>query len=126
MELRFGCRLIIRDAFDVIIHVRALKFLDGDLFSWGHNGYCQLGNGSTNQGPTPSLVTTNLLGKKIIQVACGSHHSMALTVEGEVSHLKFPLKNEVYGFSEKDLEVISGGSLAQYCMVVTVTKSCLI
>ena len=21
----------------------------GDLFSWGHNGYCQLGNGSTNQ-----------------------------------------------------------------------------
>jgi hypothetical protein len=21
----------------------------GDLYSWGHNGYCQLGNGSTNQ-----------------------------------------------------------------------------
>ena len=50
----------------------------------GHNGYCQLGNGSTNQGPTPSLVTTNLLGKKIIEVACGSHHSMALTNDGEV------------------------------------------
>ena len=59
-------------------------FSDGDLYSWGHNGYCQLGNGSTNQGPTPSLVTTNLLGKKIIEVACGSHHSMALTNDGEV------------------------------------------
>ena len=58
---------------------------DGDLYSWGHNGYCQLGNGSTNQGPTPSLVTTNLLGKKIIEVACGSHHSMALTNDGEVT-----------------------------------------
>ena len=22
----------------------------GELYSWGHNGYCQLGNGSTNQG----------------------------------------------------------------------------
>ena len=21
----------------------------GDLYSWGHNGYCQLGNGTTNQ-----------------------------------------------------------------------------
>ena len=60
-------------------------FSDGDLYSWGHNGYCQLGNGSTNQGPTPSLVTTNLLGKKIIEVACGSHHSMALTNDGEVT-----------------------------------------
>ena len=57
----------------------------GDVYSWGHNGYCQLGNGSTNQGATPSLVTTNLIGKKVIQVACGSHHSMALTTDGEVT-----------------------------------------
>ena len=24
----------------------------GELYSWGHNGYCQLGNGTTNQGNT--------------------------------------------------------------------------
>ena len=24
----------------------------GELYSWGHNGYCQLGNGTTNQGTT--------------------------------------------------------------------------
>ena len=28
----------------------------GDLYSWGHNGYCQLGNGSTNQGLTPAII----------------------------------------------------------------------
>ncbi|XP_013411436.1 RCC1 and BTB domain-containing protein 1 [Lingula anatina] len=56
----------------------------GDLYSWGHNGYCQLGNGSTNQGTVPMLISTNLIGKKICQVACGSHHSLARTLEGEV------------------------------------------
>lgn len=48
-------------------------------------GYCQLGNGTTNPGMTPALVTTNLNDKVITQVACGSHHSLALTSEGEVS-----------------------------------------
>ncbi|XP_049584355.1 RCC1 and BTB domain-containing protein 1 isoform X1 [Syngnathus scovelli] len=57
---------------------------DGELFAWGHNGYSQLGNGTTNQGLAPVLVTTNLLNKKVTEVACGSHHSMALTEFGEV------------------------------------------
>uniref|UniRef100_A0AAY4CW17 BTB domain-containing protein n=2 Tax=Denticeps clupeoides TaxID=299321 RepID=A0AAY4CW17_9TELE len=57
---------------------------DGELYSWGHNGYSQLGNGSTNQGVSPVLVSTNLQNKRITEVACGSHHSMALTTEGEV------------------------------------------
>lgn len=57
---------------------------DGELFAWGHNGYSQLGNGTTNQGVAPVLVSANLLNKKITEVACGSHHSMALTDSGEV------------------------------------------
>ncbi|XP_076159819.1 RCC1 and BTB domain-containing protein 1 isoform X2 [Alosa pseudoharengus] len=57
---------------------------DGDLYAWGHNGYSQLGNGTTNQGVAPVLVTTNLQSKRITEVSCGSHHSMALTSEGEV------------------------------------------
>uniref|UniRef100_A0AAZ3RB91 BTB domain-containing protein n=1 Tax=Oncorhynchus tshawytscha TaxID=74940 RepID=A0AAZ3RB91_ONCTS len=56
----------------------------GELFAWGHNGYSQLGNGTTNQGVSPILVSTNLQNKKITQVACGSHHSLALTHDGEV------------------------------------------
>uniref|UniRef100_A0A8C9U008 Regulator of chromosome condensation (RCC1) and BTB (POZ) domain containing protein 1 n=1 Tax=Scleropages formosus TaxID=113540 RepID=A0A8C9U008_SCLFO len=57
---------------------------DGELYAWGHNGYSQLGNGTTNQGVSPILVSANLLNKKVMDVACGSHHSMALTNEGEV------------------------------------------
>ncbi|XP_033957200.1 RCC1 and BTB domain-containing protein 1 isoform X2 [Pseudochaenichthys georgianus] len=57
---------------------------DGQLFAWGHNGYSQLGNGNTNQALSPLLVTANPQNKKVREVACGSHHSMALTQDGEV------------------------------------------
>lgn len=59
----------------------------GELYSWGHNGYCQLGNGSTNQGLTPYLVTTHLHNKRVTRIAAGSHHSLALTEEGEVCRM---------------------------------------
>lgn len=64
-------------------HVLAFTDL-GELYSWGHNGYCQLGNGSANPVQSPIVIGTNLLEKKVIEVACGSHHSMALTADGEV------------------------------------------
>ncbi|XP_006879568.1 PREDICTED: RCC1 and BTB domain-containing protein 1 isoform X2 [Elephantulus edwardii] len=57
---------------------------DGVVYAWGHNGYSQLGNGTTNQGIAPIQVCTNLLIKQVIEVACGSHHSMALAADGEV------------------------------------------
>uniref|UniRef100_A0A6Q2X8V2 BTB domain-containing protein n=1 Tax=Esox lucius TaxID=8010 RepID=A0A6Q2X8V2_ESOLU len=57
---------------------------DGELFAWGHNSYSQLGNGTTNQGVAPVLVSANLLNKRVTEVACGSHHSLALTDAGEV------------------------------------------
>uniref|UniRef100_T1IZ19 acetylcholinesterase n=1 Tax=Strigamia maritima TaxID=126957 RepID=T1IZ19_STRMM len=56
----------------------------GELYSWGHNGYGQLGNGTTNQVLVPNLVTINLIGKKIVEVSCGSHHSLARTSDGEL------------------------------------------
>lgn len=57
---------------------------DGEVFAWGHNGYSQLGNGTTNHGLTPAVVSTNLLNKRVTEVACGSHHTIALTTDGEV------------------------------------------
>ncbi|KAM3655399.1 LOW QUALITY PROTEIN: RCC1 and BTB domain-containing protein 1-like [Ammospiza maritima maritima] len=57
---------------------------DGEVYAWGHNGYNQLGNGTTNQGITPVQVCTNLLIKKVVEVACGSHHSMALSLDGDL------------------------------------------
>ncbi|XP_053521364.1 RCC1 and BTB domain-containing protein 1 isoform X4 [Artibeus jamaicensis] len=57
---------------------------DGVVYAWGHNGYSQLGNGTTNQGIAPIQVCTNLLIKQVVEVACGSHHSVALAADGEV------------------------------------------
>ncbi|KAA8594019.1 hypothetical protein FQN60_004853 [Etheostoma spectabile] len=62
----------------------AIATADGEVFAWGHNGYSQLGNGTTNHGLTPALVSTNLLSKRVTEVACGSHHTIALTTDGEV------------------------------------------
>ncbi|XP_069687800.1 RCC1 and BTB domain-containing protein 1-like [Periplaneta americana] len=56
----------------------------GEIYSWGHNGYCELGNGSSNQCLSPTIIGPNLVGKEVIEVACGSHHSLALTRDGEV------------------------------------------
>ncbi|WAR10568.1 RCBT1-like protein [Mya arenaria] len=77
------CRKRIVDiAFGSGPHVLAVSE-NGEVYSWGHNGYCQLGNGGSTQGIMPILVSTNLQGKRVSKVACGSHHSMALTLEGE-------------------------------------------
>lgn len=56
----------------------------GDLLSWGHNGYCQLGNNCNTQGLVPSSISAGL-SHRVAQVACGSHHSLALTTNGDVS-----------------------------------------
>ncbi|PIK54230.1 putative RCC1 and BTB domain-containing protein 1 [Apostichopus japonicus] len=57
---------------------------DGELYSWGHNGYCQLGNGSTTQGMVPCVISAGLNGSKVVQVSCGSHHTLVRTDRGEV------------------------------------------
>ena len=43
-----------------------------------------LGNGSTNHGLVPILIQGPLSGKVVSSIACGSHHSLALTNDGEV------------------------------------------
>ena len=56
---------------------------NGELYSWGHGGYGQLGHNEPDKSK-PSQVLASISGKKITQVACGSYHSMALTADGEV------------------------------------------
>ncbi|CAG2119755.1 unnamed protein product, partial [Medioppia subpectinata] len=65
-------------------HVCALTS-NGDVWSWGHNTYHQVfWNSSTNPSSTPIHVTSNLLGKRVVDISCGSYHTLALTDEGEV------------------------------------------
>lgn len=78
-------KFLISSEFVVGLSHSSMSSADGEVYAWGHNGYSQLGNGATNQGVTPVQVCTNLLLKKVIEVACGSHHSMALSFDGDVS-----------------------------------------
>ncbi|XP_075873601.1 RCC1 and BTB domain-containing protein 1-like [Nelusetta ayraudi] len=55
---------------------------DGLLFAWGQNS--PMGTASTSPVMSPVLVTGNLQGKRVVEVACGSHHSLARTHDGEV------------------------------------------
>ncbi|ELK08879.1 RCC1 and BTB domain-containing protein 2 [Pteropus alecto] len=61
-----------------------LATTEGEIFTWGHNAYSQLGNGTTNHGLVPCHISTNLSNKQVIEVACGSYHSLVLTSDGEV------------------------------------------
>ncbi|XP_055315048.1 probable E3 ubiquitin-protein ligase HERC4 isoform X2 [Sitodiplosis mosellana] len=56
----------------------------GLLFTWGSNSFGQLGYGEfdTNE-PLPKLAK-KLATKNIVQIACGDHHNLALTNEGEL------------------------------------------
>ena len=72
-------------------HVVALT-ASGELYTWGHNGYGQLGMGSVSSGSItngrgsyPQCVMGGLCsGVKLDKVACGGHHTLALTTNGEV------------------------------------------
>ncbi|XP_077634922.1 RCC1 and BTB domain-containing protein 2-like [Crocuta crocuta] len=61
-----------------------LATTEGEVFTWGHNAYSQLGNGTTNHGLIPCHISTNLSNKQVTEVACGSYHSLVLTSDGEV------------------------------------------
>ncbi|XP_031633255.1 probable E3 ubiquitin-protein ligase HERC4 isoform X3 [Contarinia nasturtii] len=56
----------------------------GNLWTWGSNSFGQLGYGEfdTNE-PQPKLAK-KLATKNIVQIACGDHHNLALTNEGEI------------------------------------------
>ena len=70
-------------------HVLAVSDI-GEVFSWGHNGYGQLGQGAvvplttSSTGGFPQRIQAALSGKKLVKVACGGHHTVALTTKGEV------------------------------------------
>lgn len=59
---------------------------DGKIYAWGANWDGRLGDGSTDKKSSPVAVDTTgaLDGKKIVQIAAGSRHSLALDSDGKV------------------------------------------
>ncbi len=60
---------------------------DGTLAAWGVNQDGQLGDGTTNPSPVPVAVTANevLAGKKVIAIAAGARHCLALCSDGTLA-----------------------------------------
>ena len=60
---------------------------DGAVVAWGFNQYGQLGNGSTTNSNVPVLVnqTGGLAGKKVVALAAGSNHCLALCSDGSLA-----------------------------------------
>ncbi len=56
---------------------------DGSLFSFGKNTFGSLGLGGKIFMPSPQKIT-KLSNKKIVSVACGFYHSLALSDIGDV------------------------------------------
>ncbi|XP_018392810.1 PREDICTED: RCC1 and BTB domain-containing protein 1-like [Cyphomyrmex costatus] len=96
-------------------HVLALM-KDGKIYSWGCNNYGQVGNGSYDQVVTPTLINipnlNNLDGKRVVDIACGSYHSIALTESGEV-----------YAWGINDYRIIKKDSLVDINMNQTTTNT---
>ncbi|XP_015183789.1 PREDICTED: RCC1 and BTB domain-containing protein 1-like isoform X2 [Polistes dominula] len=103
-------------------HVLALT-MKGEVYAWGHNGFCELGNGSTIHGLTPTRVGMPLTEKNVIDIACGSHHSLALTDEGEIYawgqnncgqtySMAVTNSGEIYGWGHNGVGQLGNGSYA--------------
>lgn len=61
---------------------------DGTVAGWGNNDYGQLGNGTTTRQSVPTAVNTTtgaLFGKKVVAIAAGGRHSLALCSDGTLA-----------------------------------------
>ena len=63
---------------------------DGSVMAWGANNYGQLGDNTTMGQPVPVAVNTNsgvsaLYGKKVVAIAAGGGHSLALCSDGTLA-----------------------------------------
>jgi YD repeat-containing protein len=58
----------------------------GRVYAWGYNGEGRLGDGTSNDRSTPTLINVPNLqsGETIIQVTAGYFHSLAVTTQGRV------------------------------------------
>ncbi len=57
---------------------------DGKVYAWGDNGYDELGDGNSTDSSVPVAVSFPSGVKKVVQIAAGQYHNLALTASGDV------------------------------------------
>ncbi|XP_064386075.1 probable E3 ubiquitin-protein ligase HERC4 isoform X2 [Halichondria panicea] len=57
---------------------------DGTLFTWGDNSYGQLGSDTQTDNKFFPMRVRSLRGVPVVQVSCGSNHTLALSQDGTV------------------------------------------
>lgn len=57
---------------------------NNEIYAWGYGSSGNLGNGGTAHVYVPAAITANFGGRRILRLACGSSHTLALTDGGEV------------------------------------------
>ncbi|XP_052121227.1 uncharacterized protein LOC113205965 [Frankliniella occidentalis] len=99
-----------------------LALTENGLYSWGSSIYGQLGLGKISQSPYPRLITA-LLDYRIVAVAAGQYHSLALTstgrvftwgwgVHGQLGHgsvENYSFPSAVHAFEGQVVSAIGGG-----------------
>ena len=72
---------------------------DSTLAAWGNNASGQIGDGTNNQRNVPVAVYSSpgssLYGKKVVAIAAGAAHSMALCTDGTVSTWGYDLYGQL-------------------------------
>lgn len=58
--------------------------LDGDIYAFGANNQGQLGIGTTSPSETAPSIIASLQGIPMAFIACGAHHSFAVSRSGAV------------------------------------------
>ncbi|CAG2171966.1 unnamed protein product [Oppiella nova] len=66
-----------------VYHTLALTNV-GHVYGWGHNSHGELGNGTTTHLPLPLRVKGALGSCRVVSIACGYVHSMAVSDTGAV------------------------------------------
>ncbi|XP_053679051.1 probable E3 ubiquitin-protein ligase HERC2 [Anopheles nili] len=80
---------------------------DGTVYSWGKGHGGRLGHGNSEHSPVPKMVQA-LQGKKIVHLAVGLAHCLALTSSGEL-----------YGWGRNDFQQICPGCVTRDPIILT-------
>ncbi|XP_063216868.1 uncharacterized protein LOC134527844 isoform X2 [Bacillus rossius redtenbacheri] len=100
------------------LHTVALT--DNGVFTWGSSQYGQLGVGRTGRSSRPRLVEA-LCRERVVAVATGQYHSLALTGDGRVYSWGWGVHGQLGHGSVEDLHVpalvraLSGKVVVQVC-----------